>query len=43
LRLDGIGRPENDDRICGLQSLLDDIGISAMRGKLIISPHLVAL
>jgi hypothetical protein len=42
LRLRRLDRPEDDDRLCGVQPFLDDLGIGAVRRQLVIAPDLVS-
>src|SRR5690348_4794339 len=42
LRLRRFRRPQDDYCSGGLQMLFDDIGIGAMRGKLVVAPHVVS-
>jgi len=43
LRLGRLGRPQDHDRLGGLQAFLDDLGIGAVRGELVVAPHREAL
>ena len=36
----GFGGPQDDDRLGALDPLLDDLGISAVRGQLVVAPDL---